>query len=506
MADIDRELNHQVAAARLNSLLERGAPVSIHGGALDAAWVRRALAAVALTMAGAAAAAPVQVANSLHSKDISAHLAPVQVVIAGKAFEAPHPMERVRLCKEIASESRLNAHGFDWRDLYAIVQAETGWAARDGIGLNGKASYGLAQMEEATAKSLGIDPNDPRQSIEGVAKLIKEAGAWARVKGIQDKRTALSVYYNLSTKARNAWDGVSIDSLPVPTQHHITNMRLGHKQATSLAPRYEKFAIAARADLKRQQSIRADLEQQRAHLAQLPVMGFESAGDLTEARSRVSQILAARATDSPGGAAAVVASGGSGSMSVRLRMQGFPGGDLRPSEDMARRAANQVRRELEAQGAGTLADSLRFLGQSASDAIASARQKLFSQPTVTAKNSFMKEFPALARAVGAFGGADIVASRSAQQLVDGQPDGRVRERSMAANNRLAQDPETRLVKDATVAAVVSDVLREQQMKLAEALQRLASHATSSSVQYALNEQGRMVAAAANRPGARMVHS
>lgn len=511
MADFEREVNNLAATARLRSLLEGGSQVRIHGGSVEgreiSPWMRRAMGAVALSVAGAASAAAPMTAPAGHAKELvdAMQLTPVQVVVSGKAYEAPHPMERVRLCKEIASEQRLNAHGFDWRDLYAIVQAETGWASREGKGLNGKPSFGLAQLEKATAESLGVDPHDAKQAIVGVAKLIKEASAWARARGVADKRAAISVYYNLSTKARNAWDGETIDTLPTPTQNHIRNLRDGHKIATSLAPRYEKFAIKARQALHAQAAIRADLEQQRAHLASLPPIGFGAAAvdgmPPAAAKARVIDLLAGQVQ----ARREEVRVSADGSMSVQMRMQGFPGSALRPSEDMARRTLNQARRELQDQGLGRLADSLAYLGRVASDVVASARNRLGSQPLATAKNVFSAEFQTLARALTG-GDATLAGQRTSQQLADSQPDGRVLERSMAANLRLAQGGDgVRMIKDATVAASAPQALREQQLRLAEAVQRLAAQATSKGVQYALNEQGRMIAAAAGGQGQRLVH-
>jgi Transglycosylase SLT domain len=156
------------------------------------------------------------------------------VVVNGQEIESLIPEERIRLCKEVAKEARLKSSGLDWRDLYAVVHAESGWAPRDGMGFNGKISRGIAQIEDATAKSLGVDANDPKQSLEAVASLLKSAQRWSHARGHSLKDASLSVYYNLSTKGREMWDGVTTDDLPIPTQHHIANVKQGKLIATRI--------------------------------------------------------------------------------------------------------------------------------------------------------------------------------------------------------------------------------------------------------------------------------
>lgn len=211
-------------------------------GAPNAEWKSRTAALDSLPKVGADSKA-----NPAALLAKVADLSPVTVKIDGKTYEALNPLERIRLCKEVAADTKLNQHGLDWRNIYATVHAETGWAERTGMGLNGKPSFGLAQMEAATARSLGIDPTDPKASLVGVAMLLKEASAWAKAKGHENKSAAISIYYNLSSKARNSWDGVTLDNLPQPTKNHIKNMSDGLKMATHLAPKYEKLIQQAKA-------------------------------------------------------------------------------------------------------------------------------------------------------------------------------------------------------------------------------------------------------------------
>lgn len=172
----------------------------------------------------------------------------VQVSFGGKSVLTLDETSRIQLSKEAAAAHKLNTMGLSWKDLYGVIHAETNWIPREGIGKNGVASSGLAQLEPATAKSLGVaDANDPVEALNASAALLKEAAQWSRIKvrnaGIKSgalfnekMRDGVSIYYNLSTKARNTWDGRSTAELPVETQRHISNTR----QGTRIAARMER--------------------------------------------------------------------------------------------------------------------------------------------------------------------------------------------------------------------------------------------------------------------------
>jgi hypothetical protein len=272
------------AAAALGTLGSPGSRVEVRPAAAGASWLRKALVAASLgctacashvglegqgapqsvraaathgvtsiaAQAGEGAhtlvhvAAPAQTpASAATAKDPNdlgdANLPPVTVIVDGKAYKAINPLERVRLCKEIAQEEKLQRAGLDWKDLYGVVNAETAWVARDGMGRNGRVSYGLAQLEKPTAAALGIaDPSDPRQALHAVSRLIKEAASW----GLRDNgRAALSVYYNLSSHARAEWDG-KVESLPQETQLHIRNVADGRAIAQRLERERQRYDVA----------------------------------------------------------------------------------------------------------------------------------------------------------------------------------------------------------------------------------------------------------------------
>jgi hypothetical protein len=153
---------------------------------------------------------------------------------------------RLQLVRSAADKAGLAEVGLDHRDLYGVIHAESGWVARDGMGKNGVVSQGVAQFEPATARAVGLrDPNDTVQAVEAAAVLLREAAQWSarKLEGMPlapgewavRLREGVSIYYNLSSRARNTWNGRNSDRMPVETQHHIRNARHG----ASIAGRLE---------------------------------------------------------------------------------------------------------------------------------------------------------------------------------------------------------------------------------------------------------------------------
>lgn len=179
----------------------------------------------------------------------------IDVVHNGRRLRMLDESSRILLVKQVSQQQGLESVGLNWKDLYGLIHAETAWVARDGKGKNGVTSVGLAQMEPNTAKSLNLDnPLDPIQAISGAAVLMKEAAQWSRFKlsglklGKHEKnqkiREGISVYYNLSTAGRRAWNGVNTDQMPIETQRHILNTKDGANLAASI----EKKIINIRAN------------------------------------------------------------------------------------------------------------------------------------------------------------------------------------------------------------------------------------------------------------------
>ena len=80
-----------------------------------------------------------------------------------------------------------------------LVQQESGWnpRAKSRVG-----AYGLAQLMPATARSLGVNPRDPKQNLDGgaryLAKMPRKFGTW---------RLALAAY-NAGPEAVAKYNGV----------------------------------------------------------------------------------------------------------------------------------------------------------------------------------------------------------------------------------------------------------------------------------------------------------
>jgi hypothetical protein len=185
----------------------------------------------------------------------------MSVQVNGRELRTPDPASRLLLVRSAAERARLADVGLDFRDVYGVITAETSWVPRTGMGRNGVASQGLAQLEPATARALGVrDANDPVEAVQAAARLLREAGAWSarRLAGLRlsevDRavrlREGISVYYNLSSHARQRWNGLT-HTLPLETRRHIFNVRAGIAQAerlqTGVAPSAESLLAEASA-------------------------------------------------------------------------------------------------------------------------------------------------------------------------------------------------------------------------------------------------------------------
>ena len=164
----------------------------------------------------------------------------------GKSVKTLDEASRLLLVRAAAQRARLHEVGLGYQDVYGLIDAETSWIPRTGLGKNGVQSIGLAQFEPRTARGLGLqDPNDPVQAVYAAAVNMKHGAEWAEDKIAHLKltpqqraakiREGVSIYYNLSVKGRNRWDGINTAQLPVETQRHIRNVRAGAERAGDLA-------------------------------------------------------------------------------------------------------------------------------------------------------------------------------------------------------------------------------------------------------------------------------
>jgi hypothetical protein len=222
------------------------APVA---AAAAAATPAGTVGAAASTTAAAAVAAvkPATVSITFTSEeDLRAKIKWVPVKYAGERVQTLDEESRLLLAHAAAERAGLEMVGLSYEDVYGLINAETSWIPRTGMGKNGVPSMGLAQFEPRTAKGLGLkDPNDPVQAVFFAALNMKHGAEWASKRVAHLKlppeqyaskvREGVSIYYNLSVKGRNKWDGTNTSALPVETQRHIENVRTGAEKAADLA-------------------------------------------------------------------------------------------------------------------------------------------------------------------------------------------------------------------------------------------------------------------------------
>ncbi|WP_298931958.1 hypothetical protein [uncultured Ramlibacter sp.] len=201
--------------------------------------------APAATALPAAAAPPQPRPEDSYYAQLRGKVRWVSAQFGGDAMATPDYQSRMLLAKSAAERAGLDEVGLGYQDVYGVINAETSWVPRTGMGKNGTASHGVAQFEPATARALGLrDPNDLVEAVHVAAEHMREAALWseariARLKLGTGERAArlregVSIYYNLSSRGRSAWNGKNTSRLPVETRRHIMNTRLGAAQAISL--------------------------------------------------------------------------------------------------------------------------------------------------------------------------------------------------------------------------------------------------------------------------------
>lgn len=169
----------------------------------------------------------------------------VETRIGDDKLLTPDASSRVLLAKSAAQRAGLEEVGLSFKDVYGIINAETSWIPRTGASKDGTPNLGLAQFEPATAKGLGLrNPNDAVEAIHVAALHMKEAAEWSakRISRLkldsgeraEKLREGVSIFYNLSVKGRNRWDGKNTAKLPIETRLHIQNARTGAQRAGEL--------------------------------------------------------------------------------------------------------------------------------------------------------------------------------------------------------------------------------------------------------------------------------
>jgi hypothetical protein len=200
----------------------------------------------ALRLAAPVTTAAVAVAAVAPEEALRARMRWVPVRYGEKQVLTLDAASRLLLVQAAADRAGLSKVGLSFQDVYGVINAETSWIPRTGMGKTGTESHGLAQFEPGTAKGLGLrDPNDPVQAVYAAAVNMMHGAKWAsdRISHLkltpaeyaQKIREGVSIYYNLSVKGRRKWDGVNTEKLPIETQRHILNVRRGAERAGVLA-------------------------------------------------------------------------------------------------------------------------------------------------------------------------------------------------------------------------------------------------------------------------------
>jgi hypothetical protein len=203
-----------------------------------------ALAPAAAEPAAPSAAAPTAAEQQYYQK-LGQQLRWVNIKFGNNRLLTPDYNSRLLLVKAAAERARLGEVGLTFADVYGIINAETSWVPRLGASKDGTPNFGIAQFEPATAKALGLsNPNDPVEAVHVMAEHIRDAAVWSarRIASLrlspeqraEKLREGISIYYNLSTKGRNQWNGRNTAKLPRETQLHISNARVGMLQAWNL--------------------------------------------------------------------------------------------------------------------------------------------------------------------------------------------------------------------------------------------------------------------------------
>ncbi|WP_371436172.1 hypothetical protein [Polaromonas sp.] len=165
-----------------------------------------------------------------------------------------HPFDLVRLSREAAvGASKVEGIRVSPERVGAIMISESSMVARTGWSSNGKTpSYGLGQLEQNTANALGVvNPNDPQQSAMAIARLLAQAQRFANANRGVNEQIAVSLAYNTSTTTRNMLvrhygAALTLDKLPLPTQHHVKNMMYGERLMATfsrLSDQHEKVVV-----------------------------------------------------------------------------------------------------------------------------------------------------------------------------------------------------------------------------------------------------------------------
>lgn len=155
-------------------------------------------------------------------------------IVEGQRHETIAPMDRVRLCKTIASQHEFNTCGLDWKDLYAAAHTETGWLPRDVVGTSSKPTHGLAQVDGPSAHAMGIDPHNSKMALQVLAQLMKSTAHWSKEMGYPSHRFTVALNYRTPVAERAALNRIRHEDLPIAVQRRLSDMTQGRQLASAL--------------------------------------------------------------------------------------------------------------------------------------------------------------------------------------------------------------------------------------------------------------------------------
>jgi len=234
---------HRTASAAEAVAKSAAAATTSAAQAVAAVAARSPATPPSVQLAAAPATAAVAV---LPEKELRQKIKWVPIRWDGEKAKTLDQASRLLLAQAAADHAGLDEVGLSFQDVYGVIDAETSWVPRSGMGRNGVTSKGLAQFEPRTARGYGLkNPSDPVQAVYAAARYMKDGAEWAadrieHLKLTPDQRAAkiregVSVYYNLSIRGRNKWTGLNTAQLPIETRRHIKNVREGAERALDIA-------------------------------------------------------------------------------------------------------------------------------------------------------------------------------------------------------------------------------------------------------------------------------
>lgn len=131
----------------------------------------------------------------------SVRLQPREIYVPGAPGNEPIPKFSARFRSQYENAARNAARKYGVpEDLFLrLVTQESGWNPK---ARSHKGAIGLAQLMPATARKLGVNPNDPAQNLDGGARYLSE-----QYRTFRSWRLALAAY-NAGPGAVKKYNGV----------------------------------------------------------------------------------------------------------------------------------------------------------------------------------------------------------------------------------------------------------------------------------------------------------